>query len=105
MVLPTRVATVLEAFRCFRLLFCKALGSFLAMAKGLLTTKPGHMDEEEFQTFTLPCMGQGSSRTSFYLLLPYFSPAWCLRLLHVGFANILPTPIQVAFETLRSYIY
>ena len=45
-------ATVLEALRCFSLLFCKALGFFLAMAKGLLTTKAGHMGEEAFQTFT-----------------------------------------------------
>ena len=49
--------------------------------------------------------GAKSSRTSFRLRLPYFSPTLYLRLLHVGFANILPTPIQVAFEILRSHTY
>ena len=55
MVLPTWLQ-FWKLFAVFVYCFAtKALGSFLAMAKGLLTAKAGHMDEEELQTFT--CLG------------------------------------------------
>ena len=94
MVLPTRLQFwKLFVVLLFSSIVLQGVGFLLSHGERPTNDKGRPYGRGRVPNLHLAMSGAKSSRTSFRLRLPYFSPTRCLRLLHVGFANILPTPI------------